>query len=30
MQKSSPMEIAKQAAPIIESLKSTISDLKSR
>ncbi len=30
MQKASPIEIAKQAAPIIESLKTTISDLQSR
>jgi hypothetical protein len=30
MQKARPLEIAKQAAPIIESLKSTISDLQSR
>ena len=30
MQKASPIEIAKQAAPIVESLKTTISDMQSR
>jgi hypothetical protein len=30
MQKASLIEIAKQAAPIIESLKATISDMQSR
>ncbi len=30
MQKASPIEIAKQAAPIVESLKATISDMQSR